>query len=115
MYYVNLKMFLFRRGFGDSGKDMRGKVENVLKLATTLPIRVISNLMTTTEYSQRLNTAYSLLKQTVESDIRSAHDGPGCQRPKLPVYLDGMYSRLVQAVELERDVETALITADDMA
>jgi hypothetical protein len=70
-------------------------------------------LMTTTELTMRLNTAYSLLKETVEADIYSAHHSDPGYRPVIPSYVESIYSRLVQAVELERDVEDGLITADD--
>ncbi len=67
-------------------------------------------VMTTTELTIRLNTAYSLLKDTVESDICSAYNLEERDRPILPTYLDGIYISLVHAVEIERDVEAGLIT-----
>lgn len=68
--------------------------------------------MTTTEITTRLNTAYSLLQDMVESDIRSATAEKDFDRPALPLYLDGIYDRLLRAVELERDVEYGLITEE---
>jgi hypothetical protein len=65
-----------------------------------------------TELTICLNTAYSLLKDTVESDICSAHDPRANARPALPSYLDRIYSNLVRVIELERDLEDQILAND---
>jgi hypothetical protein len=54
-----------------------------------------------------LTLTYVLLKKTAEDDILSAHGiaSSSSSRPVLPSCLDSIYSRLVRAGELERDVE----------